>query len=228
MKTIFLIIALSFTSILFAQSKPKYFEGVVEYDITHESYMPGVSNNEIRERIGAKMRLYFKNGTYMREYIDGAGYTLRKLFYLKEKNRVYDYNPIAIPDTIFFLDAAKPVYTSFKIGPGLPDTVLGRQCASSVISAKYVEPALPDTGTVIMTYYFASDLPVNPDWHKDVYIWNDVIKKHKSIAIKFIEDDPMFLKQTFTAIKVSWEKVPDDVFAIDPKLIQAKAPIATD
>jgi hypothetical protein len=228
MKAILLILSLLVTGILFAQSKPKYFEGVVEYDIKHESYMPNVPNNEFRERIGAKMRLYFKDGTYMREYIDGAGYILRKIFYVKEKNRVYDYSPMSIPDTIFFLDAESPVYTNYKIESGPTDTVLGRQCPSSVISARYLYFNLPDTGSVTMTYYFASDLPVNPDWHKDVYIWKDVIKKHKSIALKFIEDDAMFLKQTFTATKVTWQKVPDEVFAIDPKLVQAKTPVASD
>jgi hypothetical protein len=203
---------------------PKYFEGIVEYDIKGESYMQGISDNEVRERIGATMRLYFKNGSYMREYVDGAGYTLRKLFYLIDKNMIYDYDRIGSPDTLYMIDPAEALFLSYTIVPGKPEKVLNYQCSSSVITSKYFFSFLPDTGTVTVTYYFAKELPVNPAWHKDMYIWKDVIKEHKSIAVKFIEDDRFFFKQTFTATKVLWQAVPEETFAIDPKLIQVKAP----
>jgi hypothetical protein len=205
-------------------SAPKYFEGIVEYDIKGESYMQGVSDNELRERIGSTMRLYFKNGTYMREYVDGTGYTLRKLFYLKDKNLIYDHNLIASPDTLYFMDPEEAVYKSYRIEPGKTEKILNYDCPSSVITARYFYSFLPDTATVVMTYFFALELPVNPEWHKNMYIWKDVIRQHKSIAVKFIEDDLFFFKQTFTATKVLWQPVPDEVFKIDPKLVQVKAP----
>ncbi len=43
----------------------KLFEGTVEYAITTQSYMQGVSDNELRERIGNTLKLYFKNGNYI-------------------------------------------------------------------------------------------------------------------------------------------------------------------
>jgi hypothetical protein len=220
----FTLLVVLCSKLAFAQSPPKYFEGIVEYEIKAQSYMQGVSDNEIRERIGATLRLYFKNGSYMREYVDGAGYTLRKMFYLVDKKRMYDYNPVGSPDTLYFIDPAEPVFASYKIEPGETETILDRKCPSSVISAKYYFAPAQDTGNVIMTYYFASDLPVNPEWSKDTYIWKEVINQHKSIAIKFIEDDSFFLKQTFTATKILWQPVPDEVFKIDPKLVQVKAP----
>ena len=220
----FSLIILSGITIAQSGSVSKYFEGIVEYEIKGESYMQGVSNNEIRERIGATMRLYFKDGNYMREYVDGAGYTLRKSFYLKDKNMMYDHNVIASPDTLYLMDPEEAIYNSYKIESGKTEKVLNYECRSSVISTKYFFPILSDTGSITMTYYFASGLPVNPEWHKDIYIWKDVIKEHKSIAVKFIEDDAFFFKQTFTATKVLWQPVPDETFKIDPKLIQVKAP----
>lgn len=47
----------------------------------------------------------------------------------------------------------------------------------------------------------------------------------RSISVKFIEEDQMYLKQTFTATKITWENLADDKFRIDPKLIQ-KNPVA--
>jgi hypothetical protein len=227
MKTLCLILVVVVCPLfVFSQSSStkKYFEGIVEYEIKGESYMQGVSDNELRERIGASLRLYFKNGTYMREYVDGAGYTLRKLFYLKDKNMMYDYNPIASPDTVYVVDPTEAAYVSYKIEQGKPETVLNYKCPAAVISAKYCFPPVQDTGNVIMTYYFSPELPVDPEWHKDFYVWKDVIKEYKSIAIKFIEDDPFFFKQTFTATRILWQPVPDEVFVIDPKLVQVKAP----
>ena len=203
---------------------PKYFEGIVEYTINGESYMQGVSNNEIRERIGATLRLYFKNGNYMREYVDGAGYTLRKMFYRIDKNLMYDYNPIGSPDTIYIIDPSEKQYLEYKVSPGKPETVLDYQCNSSIITAKYYFAPMQDTSEVRMTYFFAKELPVNPAWSKNFYIWEEIIKEHKSIAIKFIEEEPLFLKQTYTATRIQWQPVPDDVFTIDPKLVQVKAP----
>jgi hypothetical protein len=55
-----------------------------------------------------------------------------------------------------------------------------------------------------------------------MYIWNDVIKEYKSVATKFIEEDPVIAKQTYTAVKVTWQPVPEDIFKIDPKLVLVK------
>jgi hypothetical protein len=210
----------------FSQSKgkSKYFEGIVEYEIKTQSYLQGISDNELRERIGSSLRLYFKNGNYMREYLDGAGYTLRKVFFHKENNMMYDYYPLSSPDTLYLIDPSEETDLSFTLEPGQTEKVLDCECPSTVIRTKYISNYLPDTGKAIMTYYFCEQLPVDPEWHKNMYIWKDVIKQHKSISVKFIEDDPAYLKQTYTATKIIWQEVPDAIFRIDPRLIQIKAP----
>ena len=210
---------------VFPQKAPvKYFEGVVEYEIKTESRIPGISDNELRERTGAKLLLHFKNGSYIREYIDGAGYTLNKQYYIRDKNMMYMHNPLFSPDTLYTIDPAEHLFLSYKIDKGAPEKVLGIECPSSVISARYYSPYMADTTVLTMTYYFSYDLPVNPEWSRDMYIWKDVIPEHKSIATKFIEDDPSISRQTFTAVKVSWEPVADEISSIDPKLVQVKMP----
>ena len=227
MKKIIIILFLAATApSLWGQdsASQKYFEGTVEYLIKSESFMQGVSDNELRERTGATLKLYFKNGNYMREYIDGAGYTLKKYFYLSNKNMMYNYDPMAAPDTLYTIDPSEAQYKSFTIEAGNTESVMSCDCPSAVIKARYYLPFLPDTGTVSMTYYFCEKMPVNPDWFNGMYIWKDVIKQHKSISIKFVEDDPFFYRQTFTATKIAWEPVPDEIFRIDPKLILKKMP----
>jgi hypothetical protein len=207
-----------------SNSTGKYFEGIVEYDIMAESFMQGVSANEIRERTGSTLKFYFKNGDYLREYIDGAGFTLRKFMYRKDKNMVYIYYPISSPDTIYFTPAGDTSYVSYEINAGKKEKILDYDCASSVITVKYTASYLPDTATLALTYFFCTQLPVDPVWHKDIYIWNEVIKIHKSIAIKFIEDDPNFLKQTFTATKIMWQPLDDSILMIDQKLVLKALP----
>lgn len=224
MRNLILCIGFVVISLASVAQKQKYFEGIVEYDIISTSHIQGVTDNEIRDRFGSKMRLYFKNGDYIREYLDDAGYVLRKFYSLKDKKMVYDHNVIGSPDTIYTIDPAEKMFESYTIKKGGKEKVLDYECASSIINVRYVSSFLPDTGTVVMTYFFASELPVDPDWHKHVYIWSDVIKDHKSISIKFIEEDPALFKQVYTATKISWQPVSDDMFKIDPKLIQVKAP----
>ena len=203
----------------------KLFEGTVEYAISTQSYMQGVSDNELRERIGNTLKVYFKDGNYMREYIDGAGFTIRKMFYSREKNMMYDYYPIQSPDTLYLIDPTEEAYQSYTIEKGVSEKVLDCICPSVIIKAKYLSDFLPDTVHVTMTYFFCEQLPADPEWHNTLYIWKDVIKLYKSISVKFIEEDTMYLKQTFTATAIKWEAIADDKFRIDPKLI-LKSPLS--
>lgn len=200
-------------------SSPKFFEGIVEYDIKNESFLQGVSDNELKVRMGSRLNLYFKNGSYMREYLDDAGYTMRKVFFHKDSNMVYDYYPLSNPDTLYAIDPTEKTFESFSVEPGNSERVLNCDCPSVIIKARYTSPFLPDTGNLKLTYYFCKELPVDPQWQKDIYVWKDIIKEYKSIATKFIEDDPFFMKQTFTATKITWQEIPEKIFEINPDLI---------
>lgn len=220
MKKILLFITLSIAAIpAFPQNDTakKYFEGIIEYEIKSESHMPGVSDNEIRERNGSVMRLYFKDGTYVREYLDNAGFTLLKMFYKKDMGNIYVHDLMLAPDTIFFTSETKVFYTDYSIKPGKNETVLDCECSSWEIHARYTFPFMSDTGKTVITYFFCPTLPVNPEWYKNMYVWKDVVSKAKSIATKFIEDDEFTFKQTFTAKKILWQPLSDDIFKIDPK-----------
>jgi len=227
MKSLYILSAIVCIPVV-ASSQPisqvKYFEGIIEYDLTSKSYMQGVSDNEIRERVGSRIRFYFKDGNYMREYIDGAGFTIRKLFYRKDKNMMYDYNPILAPDTLYYISAGNDSISSFKIQPGQNTKVLDCECPSSVITTTYMDSFLQDSVISTLTYFFCPALPVNPEWHKDIYIWNEVIKTHKSIAIKFIEENPLYYQQTSTATAILWQSIDPAVLNIDPALILRPMP----
>jgi hypothetical protein len=226
MKKILSLIVLFFCSIMaYCQEKPgKYFEGIVEYEIKVESHIPGVSDNELREKFGSKLLLHFKNGNYMREYIDGAGFTLNRQYYLHEKNMMYMHNIFFAPDTVYYQDAAEEQLISYKVESGPTEKILGVECHSTIVSGKYIFPYTGDTTTSTLTYYFSPDLPVDPDWWTKMYIWKDVIKEYKCVATKFIEEDPIISTQTYTAVKVTWQPVSDDIFKIDPKLVLKKLP----
>src|SRR5690349_21098468 len=100
-----LLLLIILTISIHGQSQKRYFEGVIEYNVDYTSYMQGVSDNEIKVREGAKIMFYYKDGNYLREYIDEAGYTIRKMYYRKDRNMIYYTFPNTNPDTAFYISA---------------------------------------------------------------------------------------------------------------------------
>lgn len=206
-----LILILNFSA--FSQ---KYFEGMVEYETSFQSFNSGVPENELKVRFGSKVRFFQKNGDYIREYIDDAGYSLRKYIYRNDSNFLYELD-IFNPDTIYYSSASEKLFDNYQITKGANDTILNCICTSNVITSGFFDKAINDSMHFKSEYYFCNQMPVNPDYFKNIYLWYDVIKNQKSIALKFTEEIVGFFKITYTAIKIDYTPLVNETFEIDKK-----------
>jgi len=214
-KNIFLSLFFLFGFSAFSQ---KYFEGVVEYDITFQSSNPAVNVEGLKEIFGVKMKFYHKDGAYMREYFNDKGNSVRKLSYITATNRIY-ITHVLITDTIYYSDASEKLYDNYQITNGPTDTVLGCACPSKVIKYRYYEKLLADTINMKAEYFFCHQLLVNPDYYKNYFLWYDIIKEQKSVALKFTEETGNFFKMTYTATKIDHSKLSKEIFEFGKKAV---------
>ena len=210
--TLFLL----FFVLSFSALAQKNFEGSVMYDITFESINPGIEVSALKEVFGTKLKFSHKDGTYMREYLDANNKTIRKIIYLTETNRLYIVIPLN-PDTVYYFDASEKLFDSYNITKGPNDTVLGYVCPSNIIKYRYYEKIFSDTLGMKLEYFFCRELPINPDYYKNYYIWYDIIKEQKSVAIKFTEETEKYFKMTYTATKIEQVKLKKEIFDFNKK-----------
>ena len=196
----------------------KYFEGIVEYDLTIQSLNPGISEKMLKQSYGTRVKFYHKDGNYIREYLTDEGNTLHKFIYLAKNNRLYR-SDWSNPDTIFYDDASERHVKKYQIAKGSGDTVLDCICPSRIISYDYYEKMISDTVHVNTEYFFCHQLAINPEYYKEYFIWYDVIKVEKSVAIKFVEESENYFKLTYTATKINNVILPKETFDIDKNAV---------
>jgi hypothetical protein len=196
----------------------KYFEGIVDYDIAFQSSNPEVKVDGLKEIFGTTMKFYHKDGTYMREYFDEKGNAIRKFIYLTKTNRLYIVE-VLNADTVYYSDASEKLFDSYQITNGPTDTILNCICPSNIIKYRYYEKLFGDTISMRFEYFFCHQLSVNPDYYKNYFIWYDVIKEQKSVAIKFTEETENFFKMTYTAVKIEPVTLKKEIFEIDKKAV---------
>lgn len=196
----------------------KYFEGMVEYETSFQSFNSAITDSELKERFGVKVRFYHKDGDYIREYLDEAGYSLRKFIYKTDSNQLFIID-IFNPDTAYYFNANEKLFDTYQIIKGDNEIILGCDCPSSVITYNFYDRSMNDTIYVKSEYFFCHQLPVNPDYYNNYYLWYDVIKNEKSVALKFTEETIGFFKIIYKAIKIDHVALPKGTFDIDKKLI---------
>jgi len=212
-KNILILLAFAFCIPCFSQ---KYFEGIVEYDITYQTSNPEINTEGLKEIFGTKLKFYHKDGTYMREYFNDQGNSIRKFIYLTATNRLYIIEALNT-DTIYYSDASEKLFDNYQLTNGPADTVLDCVCPSTVIKYRYYEKLIGDTLSMKMEYFFCHKLAVNPEYYKNYFVWYDIVKKQKSVAIKFSEETENLFKLTYTANKIEQTKLSKEIFDFDKK-----------
>jgi hypothetical protein len=216
-----ILITLIAVTLYISGSSQKYFEGTVEYEISFESSNPGITENLLKDIFGAKVKFHLRDGTYMRDYVDENGNSLRKFIYNAPENRLFIVSS-ADPDTVYYSDASEKLFDNYTITKGKTETILDCACPSKVIRYRYYEKAFKDTVNTKLEYFFCHKIAVNPDYYKNYYIWSDIIKEEKSLAIKFTEETEGYFKIIYTAKKIEPKTLQKEIFDIDKKAFLVK------
>jgi hypothetical protein len=184
-----------------------YFEGVITYDIDYD--IPDSLDftvNQLKEFVGAKMVMKFKEGNHLKQFYSSNGRLLNERVLLLEEKRYY--NIVSDLDTLFYLDITKPeTKTEFT---RVKDSIIFNQVTIAIETNSIV----PDLGygagpqNFVGRYHFSKELLIDPDWFKDYAEANyyEIMKMGKGIHLAFITRG-RYWKQIMTAVSIQQKEV---------------------
>jgi hypothetical protein len=177
------------------------FEGIITYKISVESKMNDVSSKELQEHYGTTMIKYFKDGNFKMKY---NGKDINTIYFIKNDNKEYDYrNGI---DTLFvtpyYYEKRKLIQSVFD---KTETKILNRKC-------KLLIHKIENTSNY---YWYDPSLYINPkNFEKSVFSFTNIyFKQTKSPWLKY-KYDGKNLSITYTAIKISNEKLDKSIFTL--------------
>jgi hypothetical protein len=177
------------------------FEGIVVYQNTYKSKMPGATDEQFTKMMGDKEEYYIKNGNY--KLITNGSLAQWEL-YLNNENRLY--SKLSNSETVFWNDAGEndDSVILFSMNKEITE-VLGYKCDEVSLLCK--------NGTE--RYYFNSSLHVDAKlFAKHKYgNWNEYLKKANAVPLKIIINNPQY---TLESIATEVKKLPleDNLFQL--------------
>lgn len=157
---------------VYAQS----FEGKITYQVTYESKMPKVSDDQLTAFMGGSHEYYIKGGDYM---MLSDGEYFQSLLYVSSENRLYIKTVES--DTLYWMDGdfEESEVESFRFLDE-EEKVMGMECdVLEVIKSK---------GKSV--YYFNDEYKIDPDLfiNHSFEGLNFVLQKTKSLLLKAISE----------------------------------------
>lgn len=192
----------------------KYFEGVVTYSIEYTNSfgnIPPDKLEQLKELIGSKMVLTFKNGNYRKDFLSPSGKILGERFLNLQQEKNYH-----IPhdlDTIYWFDITRyDMKTDFK---QIKDSVILNQPVTGVATETIISNYGERIRTIKGIYYYAKELNVNPSWYKNYKESNfrEIIKIGKGIQLYYLNEG-VYWTQIIQAVDISHRKVKDSEITI--------------
>lgn len=203
-----LLIYLINSSDILAQKKND-FEGSITYKIEYLTKNGEVISDRKQRTLGDTSITYIKKGNYAQEYPHSR---VNKVIYISAKNEYYTmFNRY---DTIFvsnYLIPSDPIKGFAKIDTSV--VVLGYKCKGYKVTA--LESSL--------LFFYTDSLYLNPIYfknHKESG-YDHYAEDTKSIYLKLIISYEKF-DISFTAVKISKEKIDDKVFNIPLRPLKRK------
>jgi len=196
------VIAISFNSPKKSMTPSKdYFEGVITYNISYKPYSDTYDADKLKDYIGSKMILTFKNGNFKKEYYSRDGLLLNVRFCDLQEKKAYSQN--IKNDTIYWIDITKnDSETTFK---RIKDSIIlgyksrALETHSTVRMNIYSNKPMEISGK----YYFAKELAVDPNWYEDYNEgnYNEIIKVGEGMQLIIINNG-IFWTQEIVVKKV--------------------------
>lgn len=219
MRTIFLFISViaSFVSVAQIKNNGEYFEGFIDYSTEFKSQMQGVSDNEIRERIGNKLRIYFTKNNLKWVFTDESDYVRSYIITDLASNMEYSWSDDN-PDTIYSFENSieRRIKTDSVAEAGIMK-VLDCDCQVMKFWTSHAYEDLSFTQKVTSQYYFCPAYALDPEPYKNVkeMKWGEVISKQKSAALRIDTQFENTFTAKFIATSITREKPDKSIFTID-------------
>lgn len=195
------------------QNNTGYFEGVITYEIDYEPYNKHITPDLLKDQIGEKMILTFKDGNYKKEYFAPNGKLLGVRVLNLQENKMYLRSHDR--DTTFWFDIRKAdTKTNFSRGN---DTIIFNHPAVVIETTSSVKSSeLPDKVYEISDKtYFSKKLKVNPNWYKNFKeaSFDEIIAVGKGIRI-FEVNKGIYWIRTTKAIDIKEKSINKETLKI--------------
>ena len=219
MRTILLLISfiVSFISAAQMKNNEEYIEGFIDYALEFKSQMQGVSDNEIRERIGSKLRIYFTENNLKWVFTDESDYVRSYIITDLGSNMEYSWSDDN-PDTIYSFEnsSERRIKTDSIVEEGI-GKVLDCVCRVVKFWTSHAFEEFSSTQEVTSQYYFCPDYPLDPEPYKKVkeMKWGEVVSKQRSVALRIDTQFENLFAAKFIATSVTREKPDKSMFNID-------------
>lgn len=196
----FLFVLLLSPILCLAQS----FEGVITYTNSYKSKSPQLKSEQLNSMMGTTQIYYIKGGNYKSVF---NGSYIKMQFYNNAENRSYSLT--AKSDSLYWEDYGKnkDVAIKYEVEKN-KETVMGLVCDMIIVY----------TAKSKTTYYYNKKYPINLEMYKKHQYgnWYYTISKTKALPLKTVYEDEQ-LVLTSTAVKISPQKLEDNVFTIPDK-----------
>ena len=193
------------------------FEGVITYSIEYES--DNYSPEQIKELVGAKMVMTFKEGNYSKRYFASDGKLLSERFLDLKANR--SYTRVFDSDTIFWVDVSK--HDSKATFVQIQDSTILQQPTTGIEATIMVsqESEGGDFQKMITRYHFAKNLFINPERYANYKEanFNEIIALGKGVQLS-IMNKGIHWDQIISAVSIEPKdvKMKDILIELDPNI----------
>ena len=199
----------------YLSSVPNYFEGVVMYEFEYELKDDRFTESQLKENIGARMEMLFKNGNYLRRYFSSSGLLLKEIYLNLEENKSFSKN--IGNDTIYWINInrndSKTIFSQIKDSVIMNHPTVGLKTKTTVTGPGFGDNSFEVTGEI----YFSKEFKVNPIWYKNYLEGNfyEQVKIGRGIQLLYIFDGPFWKKRTI-AVSIDPKKVKNEEILFRP------------
>ncbi|WP_456441964.1 hypothetical protein [Psychroserpens sp.] len=216
MNKLLIIILLGFIS-FGAVSKAKYFEGVVEYDLSYKPIHKNATIDFLEQNYGVKEFMYYKNGFYKKVKLNKEGDTVSVIIHNPRLKKIYGTH-VSSGDTIMTYSTLENVMKSYNMKE-LKKTVVNGKKVNRVELHLVLkdEFAFDEYRTQNTKYYFSKKYKINPNNHKDQMdgFYNEMVNSYPYLVLKMILNDGYIKEETKVFTKIERKIIDDNTFVID-------------
>ena len=187
-------------------NESKYFEGIITCKIDYKPYSNLFTSELLKEIVGEKLIIRFKEGVYKKEYYSSNGELLSERYLDLNENKLYSKS--INNDTVFWVDITKNDSKTTFIK--LKDTTILEQSAIGIKAKTIVKMDMfPDTSfNVGGTYYYSKKHLLNPVWYEgyEEGNYNEIISVGKGINLLSITDE-LYWEKIVTTVEIKEKSI---------------------
>lgn len=198
-------------------SGQEYFEGVLEYKVSYESFSESIPTELLENEFGTSFTAYVQEDRYAMVYHSTGQFGWMKVIVsLKEG---YSYTEFENSDTITKsrLNIGQEELIEFKRNSDTKKMVLGELCESVTINFK---PLASDSFYQEQrgTHYFNPKYKLNAKLYENYTdgFWNLFVAESNAISIRNETEFYPLFKKIDEATSIDTKAVPDAIFKLDP------------